>query len=155
MLRLIDANALKELFIQTLENIKSNPLMTGQEMHIITAIHTVGQMIDDAPTIIPAERGRIMNLNNPKTLDEAIEIIKEINPEYEETNTRTAETMVLCAVKDGELVDKHTIDAEPVRHGKWIEYPIADGMNQCSACGVLRFGESNYCPNCGARMDEE
>ena len=48
-----------------------------------------------------------------------------------------------------------TVDAEPVRHGKWIEYPIADGMNQCSACGVLRFGESNYCPNCGARMDEE
>ena len=48
-----------------------------------------------------------------------------------------------------------TIDAEPVRHGKWIEYPIADGMNQCSECGVLRFGESNYCPNCGARMDEE
>lgn len=38
--------------------------------------------------------------------------------------------------------------------GKWIEYPIADGMNQCSACGVLRFGESNYCPNCGARMEE-
>lgn len=48
-----------------------------------------------------------MNLNNPKTLDEAIEIIKEIYPEYEETNTRIAEAMVLCAVKDEELVDKH------------------------------------------------
>ena len=48
-----------------------------------------------------------------------------------------------------------TIDAEPVRHGKWIEYPTADGMNQCSECGVLRFGESNYCPHCGARMDED
>jgi hypothetical protein len=54
------------------------------------------------------------------------------------------------------LIDAQpTIDAEPVRHGKWIEYPTADGMNQCSVCGVLRFGESNYCPNCGARMDEE
>lgn len=50
-MRPIDADALKEVFIQTLENIKSNPRMTGQEMHIITAIHTVGQMIDDAPTI--------------------------------------------------------------------------------------------------------
>lgn len=48
-----------------------------------------------------------------------------------------------------------TIDAEPVKHGKWIEYPIADGMNQCSECGVLRFGESNYCPNCGAYMRGE
>lgn len=55
-----------------------------------------------------------------------------------------------------ELIDEApTIDAEPVRHGKWIEYPIADGMNQCSVCGVLRFGESNYCPNCGCRMDAE
>lgn len=45
-----------------------------------------------------------------------------------------------------------TVDAVPMRHGKWIEYPIADGMNQCSVCGVLRFGNSNYCPNCGARM---
>ena len=45
--------------------------------------------------------------------------------------------------------------AEPVQHGKWREYPISDGMNQCSKCGVLRFGKSNYCPNCGARMDEE
>ena len=49
-----------------------------------------------------------------------------------------------------QIVDAQpTIDAEPVRHGKWIEYPTADGMNQCSLCGVLRFGESNYCPNCG------
>jgi hypothetical protein len=127
MARLIDADALKELFIQTLENIKSNPRMTGQEKHIITAIHTVGQMIDDAPTIITEGGGRVMNLNNPKTLDEAIEIIKEINPEYEETNTRTAETMVLCAVKDGELVDKHTIGAVP----HWIpvsERPVKDGQ---------------------------
>ena len=55
-----------------------------------------------------------------------------------------------------QIVDAQpTIDAEPVRHGKWIEYPIADGMNQCSECGVLRFGESNYCPHCGARMDND
>ena len=55
-----------------------------------------------------------------------------------------------------QIIDEQpTIDAEPVRHGKWIEYPIADGMNQCSECGVLRFGESNYCPHCGARMDND
>ena len=53
------------------------------------------------------------------------------------------------------IADAPTIDAEPMRHGKWIEYPIADGMNQCSVCGVLRFGESNYCSNCGCRMDAE
>ena len=44
-------------------------------------------------------------------------------------------------------------DVVDVVHGEWNMYPIADGMNQCSKCGLLRFGESNYCPNCGAKMD--
>lgn len=49
-----------------------------------------------------------------------------------------------------------TIEAEPVKHGEWRDYPIADGCLQCSICGVLRIGgPSNFCPHCGARMDAE
>lgn len=44
-----------------------------------------------------------------------------------------------------------TIDAEPVRHGKWV---IEDGHVCCSECGEISK-EYNYCPYCGARMDEE
>ena len=44
-------------------------------------------------------------------------------------------------------------DSVERKRGRWREYPIADGMNQCSECGVLRFGESNFCPNCGAEME--
>jgi hypothetical protein len=52
-----------------------------------------------------------------------------------------------------------TIEAQPVRHGKWIGYAGTIG-NECSVCGkwidVLQgTAEMNYCPNCGARMDEE
>lgn len=61
----------------------------------------------------------------------------------------------LFYVSRADIDAQPTIDAEPVRHGKWFEYPIADVMNQCSVCGVLRFGESNYCPNCGAYMRGE
>lgn len=45
-----------------------------------------------------------------------------------------------------------TVDAEPVRHGHW-EW---DGDYICSNCGER--GHRNkwkYCPNCGAKMDEE
>ena len=57
------------------------------------------------------------------------------------------------AVEVVELVciDKEpTIDAEPVRHGKWVE-------EHCSECGqyVYHGDAKNYCPNCGARMDKE
>lgn len=60
-----------------------------------------------------------------------------------------------------------TIDAEPVRHGKWVPKYIricgqdwASGM-KCSECGedaLNAEGEeflTDYCPACGARMDKE
>ena len=62
--------------------------------------------------------------------------------------------------------EQPTIDAKPVRHGKFIgaEYDgYADGNPvyyewKCSECGCI-FEEDeptyNYCPNCGCRMDEE
>lgn len=50
-----------------------------------------------------------------------------------------------------------TIDAEPVRHGRWIEKPFLLGIsNFCSLCGEnygMPHGKFKYCPNCGAKMD--
>ena len=52
-----------------------------------------------------------------------------------------------------------TIDAEPVRHGKWMPreegkvYPFWERYT-CSECGE-HSDDKRYCPNCGARMDEE
>lgn len=53
-----------------------------------------------------------------------------------------------------------TIEAEPVRHGKWGEYeihPLAPSLNgyPCSVCGQHEQRTTNYCPTCGARMDLE
>ena len=70
----------------------------------------------------------------------------------------------------GALDEIAAVDAEPVRHGRWI--PIGDddfdsGMYKCSECEDERyFGEEvltsaeaekycHYCPNCGAKMDAE
>lgn len=55
-----------------------------------------------------------MNINDPANIDEAIEAIKEICPDAEETLTRKAETIVLCAVKDGELIKRHDTQWIPV-----------------------------------------
>lgn len=46
-----------------------------------------------------------------------------------------------------------TVDAEPVRHGKWIEH---DGKTWCSLCDASNKAyKPPFCPHCGARMDEE
>ena len=59
-----------------------------------------------------------------------------------------------------------TIEAEPIRHGHWIECLTSDHW-KCSKCGdrapIYWDGENMnyaewlapYCPNCGAKMDEE
>ena len=50
-----------------------------------------------------------------------------------------------------------TVDAEPVRHGRWSEpYPndIWD-CYKCSECGNMTDRVTLYCPNCGAKMDAE
>lgn len=49
-------------------------------------------------------------------------------------------------------------DAEPVRHGHWeaVEYGDGTVRTECSVCGYGRGLPPirNYCPNCGAKMDE-
>lgn len=46
--------------------------------------------------------------------------------------------------------DAPTIDAVPVAHGLWIN-------ENCSICGqyIYQGDVRYYCPNCGAKMDEE
>jgi len=49
------------------------------------------------------------------------------------------------------------VDAAPVVHGRWTTKRTwkHDGEWYCSVCDYepIVFMESNYCPNCGARMD--
>lgn len=54
-----------------------------------------------------------------------------------------------------------TVDAEPVRRGHWIKANDSmsspfDTMKRC-LCSECRewAAVTSYCPNCGARMDEE
>ena len=49
-----------------------------------------------------------------------------------------------------------TIEADPVRNGRWEEIGGYEPENQGFACSVCDFAttvKSRFCPNCGARMD--
>lgn len=53
--------------------------------------------------------------------------------------------------------DAPTIDAEPVRHGKWERYSARiAGWVKCSECGNMEppLCASSFCEHCGAKMDE-
>ena len=59
------------------------------------------------------------------------------------------------------FVNLPTIEAEPVRHGRWIPICLTSYPPQyrqmCSCCGHRHptSEKYNYCPACGAKMDEE
>ena len=56
-----------------------------------------------------------------------------------------------------------TVDAEPVRHGRWIDTEpeycdcYAKNAHVCSNCHdfyTLDWEYMNYCPNCGAKREK-
>ena len=67
-----------------------------------------------------------------------------------------------CWVDDmmGDVDDAPAADVAPVVHGRWVEkekYTFGI-MYDCSLCEnrILDNGHPwNYCPNCGAKMDEK
>ena len=50
------------------------------------------------------------------------------------------------------------VDVEPVRHGQWVDRTQEPGWPdaECSVCGShAGMFWMNYCPYCGAKMDEK
>lgn len=52
-----------------------------------------------------------------------------------------------------------TVDAVPVRHGRWIHRTPNNGhtppYDECDNCGWEVRIKTNFCPNCGADMRED
>ena len=75
---------------------------------------------------------------------------------------------IAYALLKKKVADAPTVDAVPVVHGRWISWEEAGNFvpspdrHECSVCHdaaqVLVNGFellSDYCPNCGAKMDGE
>ena len=62
-----------------------------------------------------------------------------------------------CIARD--ISELPAADVAPVVHGRWMwneEGEIDwEHFYRCSNCGDKEYWESNFCPNCGAKMDLE
>ena len=69
---------------------------------------------------------------------------------------KTQDPNLLIDAMIRETQDAPAVDAEPVRHGEWRRYPEC-GVTRCSVCywSIEECFSSNYCQNCGAKMDAE
>ena len=78
-----------------------------------------------------------------------------IEAHYNYCNTHHGEADVFWSWSLRLMKNAPTIDAEPVRHGQWID---TGSGQKCSVCGEIQYGYDNYryyCPYCGAKVEEE
>ncbi len=64
---------------------------------------------------------------------------------------------VLSTALENALNDNNAItdtDGQPVKRGKWLPHKIT-ASSKCSLCRRVFADETPYCPNCGARMEQE
>lgn len=89
---------------------------------------------------------------------EAIQVIQDISNHYHKTyvSNARAETAEWCLKQ---LTDIPAADVVEVRHGRWTK-ELLFCKPVCSECGEPCIGLhgydyelTNYCPNCGAKMD--
>ena len=75
--------------------------------------------------------------------------------------TRREALIVLEEMEDIEsgfaaMYEIPTADVAEVRHGRWLCVDTdTEQFFLCNRCKKKEYWESNYCPNCGAKMDKE
>ena len=77
------------------------------------------------------------------------------------------QNQILKSIECNDIARFPTIEAEPVKHGWWVEKQLDNFRKielQCSMCGwrgvdnydsYVDIACFDYCPSCGAKMDAE
>ena len=90
----------------------------------------------------------------------AISLIKQYGMDAIDGGRYSLDTVDDCIELANRIKALPAADVVPVVHGRWIE---DHDYLKCPECGVmvkrdftfLDIGDWNYCPNCGAKMDEK
>lgn len=98
-----------------------------------------------------------------KSLRESFKELKNICLEETDEAAKELREAQMVVFVDVILRTQHapTLDLAPVVHGEWEERTRmlswcdddVDVYFVCSACNEENYGETPFCPNCGAKMD--
>lgn len=78
-------------------------------------------------------------------------LIERLKYSFNSNERVSMETVIGCFLDETGCAP--TIDVEPVVHGHWIE-GTCGAYKICSVCDQISDFDFDYCPNCGAKMDE-
>ena len=107
-------------------------------------------------------------IDSDKFLQDMADLYRQEGWDEREVHFSLADLRSNIGMEDTILIPQREPDTVTVRHGKWVYGESKSGHDgyYCSQCGKhIRwiYGEEdinfirsyNYCPNCGARMDED
>ena len=88
--------------------------------------------------------------------------IKAVYEEWDEWINYDGSGREIASDTEDALCRLDAEDVAPVRHGRWYQDAIYYGedgspciVDICTECGAYGYyADFNYCPNCGAKMDE-
>lgn len=87
-----------------------------------------------------------------EAVDERERIARKFVPDLEDDELRPT----LKSIREF-IANRPAVDAEPVRHGKWINagHDAFTQYRRCSSCARILANPPayDYCPGCGAKMD--
>ena len=71
----------------------------------------------------------------------------------------TPDINLSCEKFEAAILKIQAADVAPVRHGRWRTHSDRPDSLICSVCNcgfdMWKHDPHNYCPNCGAKMDEK
>lgn len=87
------------------------------------------------------------------------DVVLEIISRYEQASIRLkGEPIAGAACIAVEVEDIPAADVRPVVKARWIPTgetaEVYGDVYKCSACGCCDIDEMDFCPNCGAKMEE-
>lgn len=100
-----------------------------------------------------------MAIDAADALEAAGKRIAELEKQAEHTDQVDAMNFAMHLKQVARIAE---LEAQLPKRGEWIKYnnpnysPFDDSgeyLYQCNKCGKVVIQETNYCPNCGARMD--
>ena len=85
---------------------------------------------------------------------EGVDWFHEVDGELYPGGTSDMNTYVPYKAVEEALNSIPAADVRPVKKGEWIDHQEGRWIYaKCSECGTVHDVKSNFCPNCGAKME--
>ena len=149
----LNDDELYDIFSRIIDDMYNElPPVTPSYNSIKTELKSCEDCISREAVLDLAKKGVLISNGNYESVCKAINDLPSVMPKYTDEEIDRAQ-----AVEQAYIDKMVELAVEKLKRpkGEWISKPLVYGVTYCSECDFeLKINNTNYCPNCGARMTE-